>query len=395
MKEKPDLSIREEFLSLSALNQFVPFDSSPRGVMFLTQLSQAVVLDNPEPRIIQSGLEQQLVDNTFKIMVEEDMVVKAIITSNGDMKDIDNIPLITILGENISTGEIDCYDIPYYFSLHQYFGFKYKRNEILGNIYVGMVLEKGTVLAESPGVVDDNYCYGVNANVALITDPASGQDGVIISEELAKKMRYKIYVRGSLEWGAESFPLNMYGDENNYKAFPEVGESIGPDQVFGVIREYDKDIGPAITSIKDTMEFNPIFDKAFYVKPTKHLQNEDDRIINNKVVELKMYHSPNSKKEPLYNHEQTHKIIKENKGYLHSLVKAYENSVKDGYKNKTTTPRLQRKLVEAYTILPDDEKIVYKFRNDKVDLYRVEFTIEYTCEVSMISKLSDSHGKIL
>lgn len=391
MNKDIDLSIKEEFISLSALNQFIAHDSSPRGTMFLTQLSQGVVLDKPEPKILQSGLEQQLVDNTFKIVVEEDMVVKSIIT-NDNKNDVDNAPMITIIGENIQSGEIDCYDIPFYFSLHQFFGFRYVRQEILKNIYVGMVLEEGTILAETPGVVDDNYSYGVNANIALITDPAGGQDGVIISKKLAEKLRYKIYIKGSLEWGADSFPLNLYGDENNYKAFPEVGEPVGKDQVFGVIREYDKDIGPALTSKKDTMEFNPMFDKAFYVKPTKELRSEHDIIVNNRVVDLRVIHSPNSKKEPLYNNEQTQKLIKDNKSYLQSLVKAYESVVKDGFKDKNTTPRLQRKLVEAYTMLPDDEKIVYKYRNDKVDLYRVDFVVEYTVQAGIGNKGSDAHG---
>ncbi len=391
MNKDIDLSIKEEFISLSALNQFIAHDSSPRGTMFLTQLSQGVVLDKPEPKIIQSGLEQQLVDNTFKIVVEEDMVVKSIIT-NDTKNNVDNAPLITIIGENTQTGEIDCYDIPFYFSLHQYFGFRYIRQEILKNIYVGMLLEKGVILAETPGVIDNNYSYGVNANIALITDPAGGQDGVIIGTKLAKKLSYKIYVKGSLEWGADSFPLNLYGDIDNYKAFPEKGESIGKDQVFGVIREYDKDIGPALTSKKDTMEFNPIFDKAFYVNPSKELRNENDVVMNNRVVDLRVIHSPNSKKEPLYNNEQTHKLIKEHKAYLQSLVKAYESVVKDGFKDKNTTPRLQRKLVEAYTILPDDEKIVYKYRNDKVDLYRIEFVVEFDVHPGIGAKLSDSHG---
>ena len=396
MNNEVDMSIREEFLSLSALNPFLEHDSSPRGCMFLTQLSQTAVLDKGEPRIIQTGLEQQLVDNTFKIVVEEDMVVKAIITSNGETENLDEVPLITIIGENIRTKEIDCYDIPYYFSLHQYFGFRYIRQEILTNIYAGMVLEEGTILAETPGVVDDSYCYGVNANIALITDPAGGQDGIIISDRIAEKLQYKIYVKGSMEWGADSFPLNLYGDKDTYKAFPEVGESIGKDQVFGAIRDYDKDIGPALTSKIDTLDFNPVFDKAFYVKPTKELKNENDTILNNKVVDLRIYHSPNSKKEPLYNNEQTQKILRGNKQYMHALVKAYENTSKDKFedkfKDRTTTPRLQRKLVEAYTLLPDDEKIVYKYRNDKVDLYRAEFVIEYTVIPGIGSKLSDAHG---
>jgi len=386
-----DMSIREEAVSLSGVNPWLENDSSPRGCMFLTQFSQEVTLDRPEVKIYQTGIEKQLVDNTFKVLVEDDIVVKAVIT-DGVGGDINELPMITIIGASIATGELDIYEIPYYFSLHQYFGFRYKRTKVLEEIYVGKTLLKGTVLAETPGVVDNSYCYGVNANIALITDPAGGQDGVIISDYLAEKLQYKIYVKGSLEWGADSYPLNMYGTIDNYKAFPEYGESIGPDQVFGVIREYDKDVGPALASKRDTMEFDPIFDKAYYVRPTKKLRCKDDIILNNKVVSLNIIHSPNSKKEPLYNNEQTERIMKQNKKYTQTIVNTYESLTKNGKISKIVSPRFQRKLTDAYTILPDDEKIVYKFRNDKVDLYRAEFVIEYTIQPGIGAKLSDSHG---
>ena len=387
----PDMSIREEAVSLSAVNPWLENDSSPRGCMFLTQFSQAVTLDHPEVKIYQTGIESQLVDNTYKVLVEDDIVIKSVIT-DGIGNDIHELPMITIIGASIATGELDIYEIPYYFSLHQYFGFRYKRTQILEEIYVGKTLLKGTVLAETPGVVDNSYCYGVNANIALITDPAGGQDGVIISDYLAEKLQYKLYIKGSLEWGADSYPLNMYGTIDNYKAFPEYGESIGPDQVFGVIREYDKDIGPALASKRDTMEFDPIFDKAYYVRPTKKLKSKNDTIINNKVVSLNIIHSPNSKKEPLYNTEQTERIMKQNKRYTQTLVNTYESLTSNGQISKIVSPRFQRKLVEAYTLLPDDEKIVYKFRNDKVDLYRAEFVVEYTVQTGVGGKLSDSHG---
>ena len=77
-----NLAIREEFVSLSAMNPFSNHNSAPRGTMMLGQFSQLVALINPKPKIIQTGIEAQLSENTFKCLVEKDCIVKAIITTN-------------------------------------------------------------------------------------------------------------------------------------------------------------------------------------------------------------------------------------------------------------------------------------------------------------------------
>lgn len=395
--KKGDIPIREEFVSLTALNQWAPHDSSPRGVMHLMQTSQPFVLENPEKRIIPSGLEKQLADNTYKVIVEKDLIVRAVISSDPDIKDISKIPMITILGYCPETNEVDGYDIPLNLCLQQSYGFRYRRNiELLSSLCVGDTIPAGTVLADSPGVVDGEYAWGINANVLLGTDPASGQDGIVVFEQLIDKMTYKVFVSGSLEWGAESFPINLYGDVNKYQAFPNVGDPIGPDNVFGVIRENNKRLAPATTSINDTRTFNPHFDKAYYVKPDEVLRDEHDVIHSSEVISLKVIHSPKNKRVPLYNQEQTEYLHGKSMQYSKAIVNAYEAIKKAGYRDNRVAPKMHRKIKEALDFKNQyDERIAFKFRNDPIDLYRIEFTIEYTCKPGIGSKISDSHGEIL
>ena len=69
----PDMKIKEELVSLHALNPFIPNVSSARSYMFTAHLSQALVIENGEDKIIQSGLETQLAENTFSKKFENDV----------------------------------------------------------------------------------------------------------------------------------------------------------------------------------------------------------------------------------------------------------------------------------------------------------------------------------
>lgn len=385
-----DMSIKEQYMSLSALNPWIKHNSAPRGYMNMMQLAQIAVLLKPEPRLTLCGLEHQLADNTFKIVVTDTIIVRNIVVSDIDLP-LEDSSLITIIGEVIETGRIDVYEIPIYFSMHQYFGFRYVRNmELIQSLVKGAQLLEGTVLAESPGVVDGLYSYGINTPTLLATDPATGQDGAIISKSLAKKMRYNIYISGSFEYGADKWPQNIYGTIDKYKGFPEVGESVNEEGIFAVVRDFDKDVTPGIMSKKDTMEWNPIFDRVYFVKPKDELRDENDSIVNNKVVSLRIVNSKKSKREPLFNNEQASRVANKNLDYYKGIISSYEKIAR---KDKIVSPELQRLVVEAYNLVnPEKEKIVYKFKNDPIDLYRVEYVIEYTVEPGIGSKVSDAHG---
>ena len=225
---KSTLAIREELVSLQALNPYAAHNSASRGLMQTGQFAQLAVLINPEPKIIQEGITEQLTDNTWKCRVERDCIVKAIIASN-DSHDIENTETIILVVEYLN-GELDIIDVPLFYFVTEY-GFRYKRNiELLSNISVGSRLNEGTVLAETPGVVDGTYSYGINADMKLVTHPDVGQDGIVVSEELMQKMAHKVYSKFECNISNDKIMLNVYGDENNYLPLPKVGDTIGPDR---------------------------------------------------------------------------------------------------------------------------------------------------------------------
>lgn len=391
--EEVGLEVDEQLLSIHAMNPFITHLSSPRSIMFSSHLSQALTLTNGEEKIVQTGLEKQFGANTFSKKIENDARIISIIKRYDgiDRSSVTATTELVVIYEDLVTGEIDYVDMPNYFSLHQYFGFKYKWNEdMLSSLSQNTIVPGGTIFADSPSVASNSgYKWGINANVALLTIPEVAEDGMVISESLAKKLSYKVFERRVVEFGSESFPLNIYGDENDYKPFPEIGERIADHSVLMALRKYDSELSPALTSTKDVMEFNPMFDEAVYVKGGGGL-----------VVDIKAYYNPRFKKA-VYNgaSDKVDKYVNGLKKFNKDLMNVYDKLVKDHYSryhnnNLSMSEKLNKLLLDAYVSEnSEDNKVRFTYKNEEMDIYRMEFVIEN--EISSInigSKLTDLTG---
>lgn len=401
----PDLEIKEELISIHAINPLVAHNSSARAYMSSSHISQAITLCHGEERIMQTGMDDQFGDNTFSKKIEQDSRVLKII-NRYDGVDINSVGIVTsmlIMVEVIETGELDVIELPYYFSLHQYFGFKYVWNkELINSLSFGDVLLKGTVLANSPAVAENNgYKFGVNANIALMTIPEVSEDGVVVSKSLSERMSYDIFETRTVEFGENSFPLNIYGTEGNYKPFPELGEIINTSSVFMALREYRPELAPALMSRKDVCDFNPIFDKAIYVKgPGKeYLDSKGNTIKSGEVVDIKAYHSPRFKKEVYTGTaDNVMKYAKGLKRFYQQTIDTYEEFQHEHfkrYKNNDlrVTERFHRLLIDAYAVTnPDEGKIKYSFRNEPMDIYKIDVVLRFRVNIGIGSKITDLSG---
>lgn len=399
------LEIKEELVSLHAMNPFVGNDSSARSYMFSSHLSQSLVLNNGDEKIIQSGLEKQFGQNTFNRKTEEDIrVLKVIKRYDGiDITTVNKTVETIIITESLETGEIDYISVPEYFKLHQYFGFSYKLNhEVLNNLRTGKVIPKDTVLAESPAV-DKNYGYkyGTNANMCLLNLLETTEDGAVISKSFAEKLSYDVFETRVVEFGSQNFPLNIYGDDNTYKAFPEIGDLINDDSVIMVLRDYDQNMPAGLISINDVREFNPIFDKAIYVKsPGKEKIVNGEKVRYGEVVDIKCYTSNRWKKDlPTGVSDGIEKYSNSLKIFYKQILEVYEALMDEHYKrfknrDLPISEKFHKLVVDAYAIInPTKNRITYSSRNELLDNVRMEFTIRYKGTTPGIgSKLTDGHG---
>lgn len=403
LTDQVELPVIEELVGLHSINPFIRELSSSRSYMSSSHLSQSLTPIFGNEKIIQTGLEKQFAENTFSKKVEEDVkVLKVIKRYEGVSSDtVDKLTEYLVITESLETGEIDYVSIPNHFKLHQYFGFKYKISDTLKNLRSNDILYKDTILADSYSVGKNNgYRFGVNANLCLMNIPETAEDGVIISESLSEKLSYRTFETRNIEFGNNSFPLNIYGDENNYKPFPEIGEYVGPDSVLCVLREYNERLVGSLTSVNDVRDFNPMFDKAYYVNGPGHKMNILGKEFETGIiVDVKVYSNPKYKKNTYSGVSgYVEKYANALKKYHKDILEAYENIKKEhfmryGDNELKISNKFHRLIVDSLALVsPESSKINYNNRNDIIDLFRVEFTVQYTHKLNICNKISDLHG---
>lgn len=386
----PDLDIRDEHASIHAANAFIKFISSPRSYMMGQHFGQSVPIMFGDEKITQTGLEKQLGENTFSKTIEKDSYVHKVISRyesiSSDAVDYEVEKLFII--EDIETGVLDYISVPTYFAAHQEFGFEYKKNEeLIESIRPGTSVAAGTILADSPTKTKNHgYKFGANLNIALITMNSTAEDGVVLSESAADKLAYTCYEKKVVEYGGDSYPLNTYGDENNYKPFPNIGEKINQDGIVMALRKYDDVLSPALTSRKDVMRVNSNFDKRICVRgPGDDIVVNGESLTTSTVVDIKVYKCPKYKKDVYKGTaDVVDKYAESLKRFNEGIIKCYEELVKRHYSkfgnnDLPVSEKLHRLIIEAYAIVNSNNKnrISYTFKNDPIDLYRIEFVIKH------------------
>lgn len=375
-----ELPVYDEFVGIHAINPFIRECSASRAHMFSTHLSQALVFENAEPSILVTGLERQLGQNGFDIKTDTNCRVLKIIDRYKTLESDGVERLIMVMKDN---GELDYITTPIYNKLSPDFGFIYQKQNILNNLKTDTKLPKDTILATSPNIKHNNgvcstYSYGINANLCMANLLETSEDGVIISKSLADKLSYYIVETKTIEFGNTHYPLNLYGDKDNYKIIPEIGEYIRDDAVVLGIREYDN----IYSSLEDTMKYNIAFDTVKYAKQPK-----------GKVIDIRVYTNRNLENNENILSKSIDKYVYMLKSFYNDILNSYYE-ILERYNLKEcdmkTTRRFRNLIIKAMGITRNKANIKYK--NQLIDMYRIELDILHKIEIKHGHKITDKSG---
>lgn len=395
--------IHPELIGIHALNSFADTNSASRLYMMSGQFSQRLVVHGATEKTIHSGLEPQLGQLTFSIrMPERGRIIKTIEKYPKNRIDIDAIPFnpeTLVIYEDLTPHpggftEIGCFTIPYYCSLHQYFGFRYQYTSALEQLTPDTIIQKDTVFADSPSIGENGaYKFGVELNAAYMTLPGVAEDSILISKDILPKLKFSIFEKRVIEFGARQFPINLYGTPDRYKPFPEIGETIGDHGILAMLRNYDYDVAPVEMSSYDLKEPDYIFDKPVYVRGP-----------GGRIVDIEIYHDENDyTPTPLGVMDGFMKYTRALRSYYQEILKVeeellYHNRRKYGNNTIRFKPEFSRLAVEARAVLSKDlsskprHKLIKQYRKTPLDDFRVKFVIEYEITPGEGNKLSDLHG---
>lgn len=386
-----------QLLNVMSLNPFDRNCSGSRKQMFGSHIGQKLNIANPTPRRFQTGAENAYGKATFNRRIDHDSKVLHIIplynTRRHGLDVINHNPETLVILESFVNNEqiADCIKLNEFFSNHTYFGFKYRNTEAGRNLYVGQHIPGGTILQDSPAIDEQgNYCYGIELNVAFFTHPAVAEDGIVMSEEVAPWLTSKSFDKRRVEWGSTMYPLNLYGDDENYKPFPDIGDTIREDGLLMALRPYDPMFNPVEMTPAALREVNYSFDKLRYGGEP-----------GAKVIDVRVTHDFNqSMTSPIICNTQPAKYDAAYREYCAAVIKAYETMKRNSPQLKVT-PRFHNLVKTCYAVTQEkvvntqkknETRIQKLHRGAAIDDWVVEFVIEYNNVPTVGYKGTDTHG---
>lgn len=389
----------------ATLSPFSRYNSSSRMQMVTGHRSHEIVPRVPDiPRCL-TGFEDQLAGFTFNITMPHNAEVISIhrkYITGGGYGSIQKNPVTTVIYQNADTGEYDCIDITEYFSTHETFGVKLELTRVGRSLYRGLTIPKGTVLAEAPTCKDGIYRNGLHTQVVYIDDPAADEDGFRISDEYAMRMSPLEIGTSVCEWGKQCYPLNIYGDENNYKPHPDIGETIRDDAIVFATRTYHPLFDAIEMLPRNLSRIDYIHDKRTYAPGMEGATVHDVKVESGIGEARVKVQTP----EGMGDHSK--KYIDGLSIYYDEIIQCYKNLCQmNHFKPVAISPRLQKLIVSALGNEPNKDKSFTNHANKKtknvglvrrcykgtpLDEYRVELHFNKWKIINNGAKITDMHG---
>ena len=260
--------------------------STVRSVMMTRMTSQRVVLTNPEPARLFTGAENEYGErSSWNVRLKDDYELMKVFVK---FKDYEHSPTCYIM-RNIHTGKYKCEVVYPAVNLTEKYGFQIKNH--MKKYHEGDVLKKGTSVAQTSSYVDDNYCAGVNIRSCYTILPELTEDALVISDYAAEMLAYDMVDIVKCDIKKDSFLLNKYGKNGEYKPFPDVGEMIENDIVCSIrensfVSSFSEASMPHITD-KNAYSKGIVVD----IDIQSNVENEENEQVNKYLHQIRDWYS--------------------------------------------------------------------------------------------------------
>ena len=389
---------RIETMGLTAtLGPFVGFNSSSRVQMLSSHVSQAIAPAKPDIPRAMTGFETQLAEHTFNIKMPTDGIVKSIhrkYRGGVGQAAINKNPTTTIIYQCQDTGRYDYISICEIETRHKAFAVKYLINPAVDRLREGSAIPAGTVLASSPNIMEGEiYATGLETSVAYLAVPGVIEDGFVVSESYCLRASPLEIGSSIVEWGRRSYPLNLYGDENHYKPFPEIGDTIRADGLVFALRDYD--------SMFDAIEMTPAALMEVDMVSDRRIYGVGGATVYDITVESGIGESRSRPVTPAGMEIQADRYRSSATEYYEGIRKVYDQLERENKRGFVLSPKLQNLVVRAIADQPNaahargnrSQGIIRRtFKNQPLDEWRVEIKFEKLKPVKPGSKMTDRHG---
>lgn len=229
--DKVDKRIKHPEMILGVSGTSIPTNvSASRNTMYDKHVSQHMTLNNPEfPRVF-TGTENLYGDmSSYYTKPKHDIQVMKI------FKKFNTDHVAVVFVKDMTTGQFDVIERIDAKPFTEVFGFAFN-NERLDSLEEKDVISEGQIVSHSTGYDEyNNYCMGVNALTIFSFHPNLTEDAAMISSSFADKVSFNKLHQLTIKIPIQNMiPLNVHGDNDNYKIIPDVGETV--DDIVAALR---------------------------------------------------------------------------------------------------------------------------------------------------------------
>ena len=376
------------FLTVNAINPFAANITSSRLQMHSSHIGSSLTVKKAEPRLCTTLYEVEYGKYTFSRKAKCDMIVIKTLAQYRESNTLNGIkfnPRRFVVYEDFNSNEIGLMELERYHCIHKDFGFRFRDNPNV-SVHKGSRIPEGTIISDSTSINENrDYCYGLNVDVAFLSHHSVIEDGVWASNEICEAMTTPVYGSREGSWGRKWYPLNTYGDEINYKIFPDIGDVIREDGLIFAFREHDELLAPVQMTPKALRTVDYLHDMRVYGQPGA------------RVVDVTVYRDPGQcLGTPTGMSDQANKYANAMNDFYEELIAEYERIYKD--RNKRGGIRITKEfktvLERAYAFVGKQKGKRSQFisRGVPLDEFYIEIVYEYDFVPGIGSKISTSHG---
>lgn len=245
-------------------------NSGSRKIMNGTHQSHTLVLNRGMTPYVSTGFENRFGDYSSSIIkLNYDYVVLAKISKFSQAPNHHYWLII----QNLTTSEIDVIERVSYKWKTEVYGYLIN-NSYIDSLVPGSSIPKGEPIVHSIGFDQyGNKTAGCELNVMYNANDENMEDSVIISDVCMHKMATSLLKNVDRIINENDIPLNLYGDENVYKIFPDIGEDVKN----GILMAYRRE-----------NKEEAIYTQA--INRLRELMMSDDKIVvKGKVLDINIY----------------------------------------------------------------------------------------------------------
>ena len=367
-KSSERLKYPEQVGGLGLLQPFNITNSGSRKILASTQRQQIFSLMKPEPPIIGTGFDDKFGDRSSSVTkTDSDYRILAKISKFSFAP----IHHYWVIMENLREKKLDMVERISYHYITESYGYLYN-NDVLDSIAVGSVVNENTILQKSLAFDEyNNRCDGINLNVAYMALDQNMEDSEIFSDAAARKMVSPLIKPVNIMVNENDIPLNIYGNTEIYKSFPDIGEKI-------------RDDGKLICLRKEKKE------ESFYMQSVDRLREpimtDEKRVLTGTVVDVDIYcNNPEYLKDNIY-YSQFKMYYDELRRYSSEIVALITPYVANGYE---LSYELQKLFANAKRVLNQDQ---YIEKNRPFSNMIVNITVLEELELNVGDKVTNMYG---